>query len=258
MLFKLPKVDASEFKDMHKIKTYNLLANSGCNVLKSILITEKVKDRDVNIIKEYLSSDFFMLRYQYIKKAQYHRCGGNRYLISKENINCLWEENAYIWLMEEIDRKKNKYGINIMINRITNSIVIEIVGAGFDVSDINRGRLKPHEIVKTEYPIRWGYNFEIWKFMNINIISKEEYQKSVIYRKDVLRTLNADNKMNIFPEYYIPLSLQYFYQIYRDVNNIDKKIKFDQYCISCSIDEKGKLVYWDIQIPKEKMKLYMC
>ena len=42
-------------------------------------------------------------------------------------------------LLQPIDRAKNIYGINMYVNKKMESLIIESVGKGFDVSDLNCG-----------------------------------------------------------------------------------------------------------------------
>lgn len=256
MVCKLPIEDYSAFKHMDKIRTYNFLYNSNCNVFKSVLLTDKPTLTEVEVIRSHLSSDYFMLRYQYIRPTPFHKCGGNKYPINQEIINDLWDANAYIWLMEPIDRRKNLYGINIMVNALINKVIFEIVGQGFDVSDINRGRLRPHEIIETVFPIYKGYYSEIWKYMKVSIIDQKAYIETISSRKRFLNQQRVNFDEIIFPDFFNPLPLYYYYEMYDGIENISQNINSDSYCISCSIDEKGTLIYWDIQIPEEKVKYY--
>ncbi len=51
-------------------------------------------------------------------------------------------------LLEPSDRHENLYGINLLLPNGKAEAILEIVGPGFDVSDINRGDVTPHERIR--------------------------------------------------------------------------------------------------------------
>ena len=165
-------------------------------------------------------------------------------------------DGTQMWLLKPIDRTKNIYGINIKVNRITESIIIECVGKGFDVSDLNRGNISPQEIVYFNYPIKFGWQNEWWKFMKIKIISFQKFQADKLIRLEKLKTFGLNPTMEIFDSEYKPLSFDTIAKLIEHIQSIDENWTISQeYVVSISINYDGKLVFWDIQTNSGKMKI---
>ena len=128
-------------KENEKIQTYQFLAHAGCPVFNSVLFEqdEQLNDEKISKIKTILNSEYCTVRYQYVKPTLNPIKGGNKSKISISDLNRRKIDGTLMWLLESIDRTKNLYGINVYVNRIREFITIEIVGKGFDVSDLNRG-----------------------------------------------------------------------------------------------------------------------
>ena len=150
-----------------KISTYQFLANVGCPVFDSVLFeeNEKLTKEKIVQLKETLKSEYCTIRYQYIKPCTNPIRGGNKSLIDLEKLEERKVDGTRMWLLQPIDRTKNIYGINMCVNKPLNSFVIESVGKGFDVSDINRGDITPHEVISFNYPIEMGWQNEWWKYI---------------------------------------------------------------------------------------------
>jgi len=161
-----------------KINTYQFLAHVGCPVFDSVLLAEdeKLDIEKLNIIKDVLKSDYCTVRYQYIRPTINPIKGGNKTLISLEALESRKVEGTMMWLLEPIDRTKNIYGINIYVNRNFGSFKIEIVGKGFDVSDLNRGNISPQELITAKYPIEKGWNNEWWKFLEFSYVEDIRFE----------------------------------------------------------------------------------
>ena len=111
------------------------------------------------------------IRYQYIKPSVNPIRGGNKSLIDLEELEKKKVDGTQMWLLQPIDRTKNIFGINLMVNRNDNFLVIECVGKGFDISDINRGDISPQESIYFNYPIEMGWQNEWWKFIKMNMVT---------------------------------------------------------------------------------------
>ncbi|NDB92670.1 MAG: hypothetical protein EB167_08270, partial [Nitrososphaeria archaeon] len=78
---------------------------------------------------------------------------------------------------EPRDRYKNLYGINVLYdNKIPTELYFEVVGHGFEVSNLNRGDIQPHEKLVIR---KKNDEFVILKR---DIISNSEYKNSVNLR----------------------------------------------------------------------------
>ena len=252
MIF-LPYTSAFIDNKWGKVTTYLQLFKSGCPILKSVLIfqNEIIEKDKINILQEYFGCDRVTVRYQYISSCSSPVIGGNMAFLKE--INQFKKTDAILWLLEPVDRLKNEYGINL---RFANGYcTIDIVGKGFDSSDINRGQLSPHQEIISELPYRVGYYQEWWKFLKFRFAKPEEYLRSKKVRLQKLRKLGLDTTEEIFNLTYHPLPFEMLKKLLDYINIIDNCVNFDDFWVSCSVYQ-GNFIFWDIQVPDEKMKIY--
>ena len=138
--------------------------------------------------------------------------------------------------------------------RLTN-IHRVIVGKGFDVSDLNRGNISPHEIIHMDLPIRMGGQDEWWKFMHYSFSSDIEYQYSKRLRMQKICSMNLPVSGLIFNERYRPLPYDILEKMLRYISIIYENIDYKRFCVSCSV-MYGRIFFWDIQTFSGKNKLY--
>ena len=241
-----------------KITTYQFLASVNCPVFDSVLFGEKEEftDSKVDQIKNILKSDYCTVRYQYIKPTINPVRGGNRIKISLDELNKKIVSGTQIWLLQPIDRTKNIYGINMYVKRDKKLFIMECVGKGFDVSDINRGDISPQESIKFEYPIRKGWQKEWWKFIRLEIVNQFEFDNDKLLRLQKLSKLGITATEEIFDQKFIPLDCTLIEKLIKYINQIDKNWnKSNEYVVSASMNENGKLVFWDIQTPNGKKNI---
>lgn len=241
-----------------KISTYQFLANVGCPVFDSVLFeeNEKLTKEKIVQLKETLKSEYCTIRYQYIKPCTNPIRGGNKSLIDLEKLEERKVDGTRMWLLQPIDRTKNIYGINMCANKPLNSFVIESVGKGFDVSDINRGDITPHEVISFNYPIEMGWQNEWWKYIKLDFVSREQFENDKLIRINKLKKFGLEPQMEIFDKEYKPLDYSLVNNLIYYVNLIDEFWdKSDEYTISISMNNNGKLVFWDIQTPVGKSKI---
>jgi hypothetical protein len=255
MLF-LPS-DKVDFREHQKLHTYLMLARMGCPVFKSVIIENNfLLPSDIDDIALYLKSDFCTVRYQYIHPNSHPVRGGNKIRLQYDTLIDRLIPDAFLWLLEPIDRLKNNYGVNMYFCRSKETLIIECVGKGFDVSDLNRGDVSPHQIISFQLPIEYGWYNEWWKYANFQFVSNHDYEISKILRLKKLANLGFNVDENIFNKQYKPLT----------VSLVEILMKYSElvYCslthendfvVSCSIDDKNKIVFWDIQTPIGKAKI---
>ncbi len=172
-MFFLPEQDKNIRRDWEKIHTYLTLSKLGCPVFKSALImpSEEISKKKICKLSEYFETNEVTVRYQYIHPNSSPIQGGNRYPLLQKELKMLQHKDTVLWILEPINRLKNDYGINLYFHN--NCCIIEIVGKGFDVSDLNRGQISPHQSIMTELPVRWGYNNEWRKFLQYSFSDKK-------------------------------------------------------------------------------------
>lgn len=254
MLF-LPQQAASVQPGWEKIDTYLTLSKLGCPVLKSALIRsdEHITEEMVCKLQNHFKTEEVTVRYQYVRPNIHPIQGGNRYQLSLETLASLQNADTYLWLMEPIDRLKNEYGINIYFR--PGQCCIEIVGYGFDVSDLNRGQVSPHQTITAELPVRMGAYNEWWKFLKYTFATQEEYARSIDRRMKKLSQMNYTVSRQFFFPQYRPLPMEKLEELLEYISQISAYIKSDNFCVSCSISDHH-FIFWDIQTPAGKKRAY--
>lgn len=254
MLF-LPLQSEHMKNSYEKIDTYLTLSKIGCPIFKSAIIMpyEEINQDVIDNLYHYFKTDQVTVRYQYLRPSNTPIQGGNRYDLSLKAIYPLQNDYTILWILEPINRLKNDYGINIYFHY--HLCTIEIVGKGFDVSDINRGQISPHQIISTELPIRMGIYNEWWKFLKFHFITDIEYKRSQDRRISKLSNMGYTVSRNIFEEVYKPLPIEMLEELLFYISAIYKYMNEKDYCVSCSISN-GKYIFWDIQTPNGKKNIY--
>ncbi len=241
-----------------KIFTYQFLANVGCPVFDSALFEENEHITKENLLKlkEILNSEYCTVRYQYVKPCISPVRGGNKSKIDIDELEKRKIDGTQMWLLQPIDRTKNVYGINMYVNKKLNSFVIEAVGKGFDVSDINRGDVTPHEIICFDYPVENGWQNEWWKYITLEFVTQQQFDVDKKNRLNKLKKFGLECNIDIFDEKYVPLDYALIDKLIHYTDLIDKKwSSSDEYTVSASMDANGKMVFWDIQTPAGKSKI---
>lgn len=241
-----------------KIKTYQFLASVNCPVFNSVLFEdgEEITNSKIEQIKNILKSDCCTVRYQYTKPTINPVRGGNRVILSLEELNKKIVDGTQMWLLQPIDRTQNIYGINLYVKRDTRLFIIECVGKGFDVSDINRGDITPHESIEFEFPIRYGWQNEWWKFIKLEIVNQFRFDNDKLIRLKNLDKMGICASEEIFDHKFIPLDCVLIEKLMQYTMSVDQKWdNSDEYVISASMNNDGNFVFWDIQTPNGKKKI---
>lgn len=245
-----------------KIYSYCLLALANLPVLKSVVITSEelhtFGKAEEDIVKKYLGSDHCMVRYLYKKPCHVVKNGGKIIPVSIEDFKAEWETEADLWLLEPSRREENMYCCNVSLNRQSGNLRIEMLGKGFDISDINKGKISPHEWVDIPYPICFGAYGDWWKWAKFHFCSQEEYSRSIMVRKKRLHNFNGGQDVQ-FDSSYRPAGIDFFNHIFSYVQQMERqkiKEKTDFYNLSCSCERSGRIIFWDIQTPSGKYKAY--
>ena len=219
---------------------------------------ENITREKLEIIKNVLMSDYCTVRYQYVKVCSNPVKGGNKVALTISNLTSKMIDGTQMWLLQPIDRTKNIYGINIRVNRTIKTIAIECVGKGFDVSDLNRGNISPHESIYFDYPIEFGWQNEWWKFIKISFTSSNQFQSDKFSRLKKLNDFGLNPSLDIFDDKYKPLPFDIVEKLIYYILKIDENwMLSDEYVVSISMNIDGKLVFGDIQTPSGKMKILL-
>lgn len=246
-----------DFKDYQKLNTYLMLSHMGCPVLKSVIIKNNLfSPKDINDIAQYLGSEFCTIRYQYIKPNSQPVRGGNKIRLQYNTLIEKVVPDTILWLLEETDRLKNNYGINMFFNCHQGFLLFECVGKGFDVSDLNRGDINPHQSILFQLPINYGWNNEWWKYVDLHFIPNVDFEASKDIRLKKLFKLGFDVDKSIFNNSYIPLTLSQIEKLMEYAQFIYSSLSNEkEFVVSCSIDYNYNIIFWDIQTPAGKRKI---
>ena len=254
MLF-LPEQTETVQSGLEKIDTYLTLSKLGCPVFKSALIKsdEPIKSETIHALRDYFKTEEVTVRYQYVRSSIHPVQGGNRCRLSLEAIAPLQNADTYLWLLEPIDRLKNEYGINLYFQ--SDQCRIEMVGQGFDVSDLNRGQISPHQTIVAELPVRMGAYNEWWKFLKYSFVAQDEYLQSIDRRIEKLTSMGYTVSRQIFCPQYKPLPFEKLETLLDYISRISVHVDQDDFCVSASISDHH-FIFWDIQTPAGKKRIY--
>lgn len=254
MLFLPEQADAVDWS-WEKIYTNMMLSKMGCPVYKSAVVMpqETINEDLVDRLADYFGTDEIMVRYQYITPNHRPVQTGNQYKLVPEALAEIQTADTVLWITEPINRLENEYGINLHF--VSDQCTIEIVGKGFDASDLTRGRISPQQIIITNLPIQMGAYNEWWKFIKIAFQSKAGYQASKKRRIQKLTEMGYTVSDNIFQPNYKPLPLEKIEELLSYISSIHRSMRINDYCVASSV-YKGKFVFWDIQTAKNKMYRY--
>lgn len=244
-----------------KINSYQLLWSNGLPVLKSVYLTKNRLDTlsliDIEKISSHLNHNKTMIRFIYRNSCHNVKNGGAIVEIDKEALQNELPSDADLWLLEPVKRTENRYCFNASINRTLEVVHLEILGEGFDISDLNKGVISAHEIISMPYPLVEGVFGEWWKWADFKICSEKDYMISKEIRE---RRLNAFGCNIDIPNKFRPLDLSMLETIRGYLKNIEylvKQTNYDFFNISCSVLNSGRFIFWDIQTPEGKSIAYL-
>lgn len=192
-------------------------------------------------------------------------------------------------ILEPVNKYENLYGVNWLISIKDQYVIAEVVGPGFDISDINRGDTCPHEI------IQFYIEDKLIKFRicSRKIISQPQYLLSVIDRlkkigreivlrkggdpnsysdtalieaaKDYLQStgwvmlLSHSEKYTPIPTFLLKTYIDYLADLPWLLENIAHYESF--FVIPSSIIKTGqtyRFIFWDIIFPTRKYVILGC
>ena len=245
-----------------KVRTYLSLAKIGLPVLKSVIISNAevkgLKETDCVRIKRQLEGKRTMLRYIYDQPCHKVKNGGKILDITREALMKEVEPGADFWLLEASRREDNRYCCNICVNKRQQNVHLEIVGKGFDISDINKGEICPHEVIDIPFPVYYGAYGDWWKWARFYFCTQQEYENSVFIRKERLGRLGTESGA-MFYKSFKPVGTEFVERIFGIIQRIEvhevwKRKEF--YNVSCSFELGGRVICWDIQTPEGKTEAY--
>jgi hypothetical protein len=281
-----------------KFQSILYLKKLGLPILGGIIATrwnDEVHSAIVNLCKRK-GWDVLLLRHDKKPESPPYPMGG--YLVPLESLHKeaskYFELGRILFLLEPCSPFDNSYNINTLFEN-DQSLLLEIVGPGFDAGDIQRGHVTPHEMIqidrttlKTEMPTSRSAFEQVVK--RAFITNQRSYEHSVRQRyikiakrlKDLgevafeEQETREDDLVAMAKKYlqgngylmlslnetsYTPIPIGYLYELCSHIHNLPERLQ--QYAnrglpfvVSSSYVKKGtKLVFWDIVWPKLKYNI---
>lgn len=274
------------------------LRKIGLPVLNGIIVTrwnEEVRSAIVTFCERH-GWQALLLRHDKKPELPPYPMGG--YLVAIADIQNellkYFELGRIVFLMEPCSPFDNSYNINSLFE-INQTMLLEIVGPGFDASDLQRGQISPHETVQIDRTmIKTGMPSSPQDFeRSINrrvLTNRKSYEDNVRQRyiKIAKRLIGLgnilssekelhDNDLVVLAKKYLqdnnhtplllnetdykPIPIEYLYELCTYIYKLPEKLQpyINQplpFVISSSYVKKGaKLVFWDIVFPKLKYSI---
>lgn len=243
-------------KNLEKINSYLELYSENLSILKSVLITKKEDLKNISSFKKFLNSDFCTLRYQYIEPCSSPIRGGDKVRIDYEILKEKWNKSCFFWILEPTERESNLFNINITYFPERSEIIFEILGKGFDISDLNRNDIQPHQIIKLENIFFESLFDDRINHENDKVCSKKLYNDSIEKRTKKLLKLNINVSNENFNLKYEKIPKEILNKIFIQIRKVLLVNKEKNLTISTSILKDGRMIFWDIQKDFEKVKRF--
>lgn len=210
-----------------------------------------------------------------IELVSYYR-GGNTFALDRgfsEAVGLLAINRAVI-LMEPTNRFTNRLSVNLLIDR-KGVLIIEALGLGYDVSDLNRGGILPQVIVCLE-GINWVHYEDVWHSdFQVTLNLEEEQEQERRQRRlsrianhilpvigqlrsddacaavsEAKRWLETRGYLGLWERWIPPTRFDQLRRWYEDAFMIARYLQGkgwgDYIVCSGSVLGDGRLVYWDI------------
>lgn len=275
-------VDAalSDLRGYWKFWSSCLLRSAKLPTLRGLIITRRTPELRHNIERffEQIGDVTTLVRHDRRQEAPPYPRGG--FLVPEKLIGKVIDYylrlNRIVALLEPADPLRNQHNLNILFNNAS-EVWAEVVGAGFDASDLQRGDLSPHEV----FSIALGDNGRIRRFHQVFQADSANYADSKLARREkVRRKLNSSPTQQladairlglqrgqqavrdqvICPENYEPIPREL---IHRTINAIFQSniidtfrrntgVSFPLNFSTSFIGASARQVYWDIVSPHLK------
>lgn len=117
--------------------------------LQGLIVTRAAPALEIEL-RDFLrgvKADHALLRHDKVEEMPHSPRGG--FLVEKGRLRSaldfFFNENRIVALYEPADPLRNGYNINVLVES-PHTAIVEVMGPGFDASDLQRGDLSPHEV----------------------------------------------------------------------------------------------------------------
>jgi hypothetical protein len=171
-----------DLRGFWKLWSHCLLVRLGLPSLDGVVVTRayRAMDNDISAFMERISSSIVLIRHDKFPEAPSYPRGG--FLVGQkilgETLEYFFLQGRIVALYEPVDPLLNGHNLNLLFES-EQEIHAEIVGPGFDMSDIKRGDLSPHE----SFFIRLSAAGDISELKLLHRIDESAYAESLRERK---------------------------------------------------------------------------
>jgi hypothetical protein len=167
----LDRIEAT-FPSYLKLRSICWLLRQGVRSTEGLVISSALP-ANLDLAHQYAISrgwDRYLLRHDSHRGNTRFLQGG--FLVNTNDLDrwlARFTHDGICMLLDPLDPLFNGYNISCLLD--TSSALIEIVGPGFDASDLQRGQVRPHE--------SFSFNIKSSKFQRHTLCTDAEYQNSI-------------------------------------------------------------------------------
>ena len=200
------------FQGYNKVVSILYLRMLRLPTLKGLVVwhwDENVQEKVLSIFNSWRHSSFLIRTDKKVETGEYMRGGYIRGVkdLDKE-ATAILNAGRIVILLEPRSPYDDLYSINAMFLPGEENISLEVVGPGFDASDLNRGDISPHEtIYLPKRKPSMGYLLRASN-INRNITDANTYKRSVHIRLAKIGRLLADRNGWLPPKLDVNISLE--------------------------------------------------
>lgn len=169
-------------RSLYKALSLFLGDTAGLNVLPTLVLIEKNAKAAGDFLAENGSP--VMMRYDYTRLPRKKYLGGiplrGKRIIGKV-CRFFHNERLFPMLHRNVDRSRNRYNVGALVREGEDEVLIEVVGKGFDASDLRHGRSIPHET--------FCYDLSRGRISQHETIRQDSYDRAVPKRLNYLDSL---------------------------------------------------------------------
>ncbi len=275
-------------------KVYSILALKLMSfpILKGIILTTYDNEVKEQILEFARSFNYTELLLRHDRKPELLTEPRGGYIVSLKKLgkelSFFFKQERIVILFEPASPYDDIYSCNALFDFVTGNVSLEIVGPGFDASDLNRGDITPHELYECSLYSRlraeWHRIYKVDREMyrasvnerllkigrsvigSFNIEGKPRLKKnySLEQIKSIGHKFLVDNNKDLLLQHldnYQEFPLKYLKQIEpyirRVPNNLEELgIKYNRYLnLSMGFLKNVGLIFWDMVIPAKKYLL---
>lgn len=191
------------------LKSYSLLiaSESGIKIPPTFLIVSDTPEFNQSFLKNWKLP--IVVRVDYEKYPDSKFLGGiplYSYSTCNKISTYILHNNCYPIFHPNIDRFQDVYSLGILLSPGSDEIIVEILGKGFDASDLRLGQFSPHEVI--------SINIKDFKINFRKLITQNEYidqrklrSKKISKLHSYIKMVNKSFKLSVNIDQYIGITI---------------------------------------------------